>query len=423
MIDWTAKWSTEHRAVPARYRMFPARLAALGFILWATLTQRQHVQFGTHGVGLLAAVMLAFCAAGWVVWSAGIYLAPQRIGERAVIVALCVFGAAGALLTGLDLPSVAVTFPASATMSASVRFRVRFSLTIVLTFSVIMLVTTAVSGANPGTAAGYVGVLFGCYGLGLGRHAQSQRAATAEQLLAETRRANDEQAHAAALAERGRIAREIHDVLAHSLSALTVQLEAADALLSSGTDPQKAHNYVISARRIAREGLTETRRAIAALREDTPPLRTLLRALAESYASDTGASVTVVADREPADLQPDTSLALYRTAQESLTNARKHAPGAPIELSLVCAACETVLTVTNGAATAPVTALASSGGGYGLAGLRERAELAGGSLDAGAHGDGWRVALRIPASARPLGTQRPDAVARPLVPRPGPGRV
>lgn len=396
MTDRTAKWSTRQRAIAMRYRALPSRLIALGVIVWGTLTERNHQAFAAHGIGLLAAAMLGLCCAGWVLWSAGLHLAPQVIGERGVIAGLLVFGTAGAVLTGLDLPSVALVFPTIATLSAANRLKVRRSLAVVAAFCAIMFITAALTAGDLGTAVGYFGVMFGVYGLGLGRRAQEQRAATAEQLLAETQRANDEEAHAAALAERGRIAREIHDVLAHSLSALTVQLEAADALLNSGTNPQKAHDYVISARRIAREGLTETRRAIAALREDTPPLRTLLSSLAETYESDTGAKVTVIAEQEPVNLKPDVSLALYRTAQESLTNARKHAPGAPVELSLACSGSVTELTVTNGPATAPITALASSGGGYGLSGLRERAELAGGTLDAGPCGDGWRVSLRVP---------------------------
>ena len=397
VIDWTDKWNADPRLLPARYRIFPGRLIALGFITWGVLTERHHIRYSDHGIGLLAAILLVICCAGWIVWSVGVSFAPRRIGEPAVIVALCASGAAGALLTGLNMPSVAIAFPAAAALSVAMRFRAKLSLTAVVTFSVIMFCTATLARSNLGTAVGYVFVLFGFYGLGLGRYAQIQRANTAEKLLAETRRANNEEAHAAALAERSRIAREIHDVLAHSLSALTVQLEAADALLTSGTNPNKAHNYVVTARRIAREGLTETRRAIAALREDTPPLRSLLRGLADTYESDTGATVTVIAECDPTNLQPDASLALYRTAQESLTNARKHAPGAPIELALACTESATELTVTNAAATTPVTALASSGGGYGLAGLKERAELAGGTLVAGPCGDGWRVSLRIPA--------------------------
>ena len=377
--------------------MFPGRVVALAVIVGAIASGP--LRFAWQGRGLAAAILTVICAAGWIVWSAGIYLAPERIGEPAVIGALAVFCVAGSVLTGLDLPTTAVIFPAAGILSAGIRFKPWQALTATAACSAVMIFTAWLSHANLSTGVGYAGLLFGICGLGLGRRAQLLRAQTAERLLAETRRANTEEAHAAALAERSRIAREIHDVLAHSLSALTVQLEAADALLTRGTDLDKAHGYVVKARHIAREGLTETRRAIAALREDTPPLRSMLHALAEEYEAYTGSPATVIThpdDCEPTGLQPDAALALYRTAQESLTNARKHAPGAPVEVTLTCDESAVELTVTNQAATAPTTALASSGGGYGLAGLKERAELAGGTFEAGPCGTGWQVRLRIP---------------------------
>jgi signal transduction histidine kinase len=373
--------------------VFSGRLIALAFML-AAVVRPLHLAW--QGRGLTAVLLTVICAAGWIVWSAGIFLAPERIGEPAVIVSVATFGVAGSVLAGLDLPSAAVVFPGTAVFALALRFSALPALAAPVSCSVAMMLTAWLSGASLGTGLGYAGLLFGFYGLGLARRAQLLRAETAERLLVETRRANTEEAHAATLAERSRIAREIHDVLAHSLSALTVQLEAADALLTKGTDPAKAHGYVVKARHIAREGLTETRRAIAALREDTPPLRAMLHSLAESYEADTGVPVTVTADCEPTGLQPDAALALYRTAQESLTNARKHAPGAPAEITLTCTESAAELTVTNQAATAPTTALASSGGGYGLSGLKERAELAGGTFEAGPYGHGWRVQLRIP---------------------------
>lgn len=388
--------------------MFPARVVALAFVFAAMASGP--LRFASHGRGLAAAILTAVCAVGWLVWSAGIYLMPELIGEPATIAAVVVFCAAGSVLTGLDLPTSAVIFPAAAVLSIAIRFKAPQALTATAASSALMLATAWLLHANLAAGVAYVGLLFGLYGLGLGRRAQLLRARTAERLLAETRRANNEEAHAAALAERSRIAREIHDVLAHSLSALTVQLEAADALLTRGTDTDKAHGYVVKARHIAREGLTETRRAIAALREDTPPLRSMLHALAEEYETYTGSTATVItvpADCDPTGLQPDAALALYRTAQESLTNARKHAPGAPVEVSLTCAPSASAsgsaieLTVTNQAATRPVTALAESGGGYGLAGLKERAELAGGTFEAGPCDAGWRVRLRIPLRTAP----------------------
>jgi signal transduction histidine kinase len=158
---------------------------------------------------------------------------------------------------------------------------------------------------------------------------------------------------------------------------------------------------VQKSRRIAREGLIETRRAIAALREDSPPLPELLYALADAYRGDTGADADVQIEGLPRPMQADAGLTVYRAAQESLTNVRKHAPGAPVRLKLLFGEEEVVLTVANGAPTAPLSALAESGGGYGLAGLKERAELIGGSLEAGPYaaeglpGPGWKVTLHL----------------------------
>jgi signal transduction histidine kinase len=281
VIDWTTRWSTEcARPRSTNVWRLLGRLIALAFIVDGIV--QGPLRFGWHGRPLTVAILTAVCAAAWIVSSCGLYMAPGRIGERAMTGSLVVLGTVGAVLTGLDPRSAAAVFPAAAALSIAIRFRGLRALACVAVLSAILLVTAAAAGGL-GSGLGYVSLLFGIYGLGIGRRSQVLRTETAEQLLAETRRANAEEAHAAALAERSRIAREIHDVLAHSLAALTVQLEAADALLTNGTNIAKAHNYVITARRIAREGLTETRRAIAALREDTPPLRTLLHALAEAH--------------------------------------------------------------------------------------------------------------------------------------------
>jgi signal transduction histidine kinase len=221
-----------------------------------------------------------------------------------------------------------------------------------------------------------------------------------DMLTAEAQIAREEHARSAALDERARIAREIHDVLAHSLAALSVQLETADALIESGRAEQ-AHASVRRAGQLAKEGLAETRRAIGALRGDTLPLPELLSTMASGYQMDTGAAATVDVTGETRALRPDVSLTLYRTAQEAITNARKHAPGATVAIRLGYQPDDVALTVTNGAAHDAERPLADAGGGYGLTGLRERAELAGGSFSAGPvstgpDGHGWRVSVRIP---------------------------
>lgn len=208
------------------------------------------------------------------------------------------------------------------------------------------------------------------------------------------RRQNDELRTAAdqarAMTARTELAREVHDVLAHSLGALTVQLETADALLEHGRAEQ-ARSSVQRAGRLAREGLAETRRAIGVLRGDSVGPAELLAELADAYEGE--AVVTVRGTPRPVD--PGPTLVLYRTAQESVTNARKHAPGSTVTLLLAYAESSLELTVSNDGAR-PAGDLAGTGGGYGLAGLRERAQQAGGRFEAGPIDGGWAVNVTIP---------------------------
>jgi signal transduction histidine kinase len=375
-----------------------ARLIAFSFLASTLLTG--HNRAALHGSGLVMAVVGGACLLTWFVWSVLAWVLPASAVPAATVGCIAVFGALGAFLTGIAPQTSAAVFPAAACLTASARIRVSYAAPFVAGLIAITLATSVL--ANHLTSGfGYSALLFGMFGVGLGRRSYVLRAETAEQLVVETERFNAERAHAAALAERGRIAREIHDVLAHSLSALTVQLEVADALLAGGRDPERAHDHVITARRIAREGLAETRRAIAALREDAPPLRALLKALADSYSADTGAQAAVCIDAEPEGVPTDAGLAIYRTAQESLTNVRKHAPGADVSIALRNASADTICLTIENAHSENTSPLATSGGGYGLTGLRERAELAGGTLEAGPHDGGWRVRLTVPAQSPP----------------------
>lgn len=234
--------------------------------------------------------------------------------------------------------------------------------------------------------------LFGSYLGGQLDGAYHDRVRAQAQLLEQTERARAAEARSAALAERGRIAREMHDVLAHSLAGLAVQLEAADALISDGR-ADTARDVVRRCRQLAREGLAETRQAVLALREgDRTPLPESLRALVGTYGADPARCTVTGGVRE---LDPEAAFALYRIAQEALTNATKHAPGAPVELALDYRPDTVELSVRNGSATgAPV--LDATGAGYGLSGMRERLEPLGGELTAGPVAGGWRVTAKIP---------------------------
>ncbi|MEU6477801.1 histidine kinase [Streptomyces sp. NPDC047017] len=211
----------------------------------------------------------------------------------------------------------------------------------------------------------------------------------AQRLLAQERAARAAEADSAALAERARIAREIHDVLAHSLSAQLVHLEAARLLIERGADRDRILERVVAARGMARDGLAETRQALSALRGELTPLEKFLN---ELVGANAGAEVTVSGDSRP--LPAEASQAVRRVAQEALTNARKHAPGAKVRVRLEYGEHQVKLDVRDSGGTPGD--LAGSGGGYGLLGMRERAELLGGSLEAGPHEEGFAVTLKVP---------------------------
>ncbi|MEV7803802.1 histidine kinase [Microbispora sp. NPDC088329] len=210
--------------------------------------------------------------------------------------------------------------------------------------------------------------------------------------IRQRRAATAAQAGEAVLAERARIAREIHDILAHSLSAQIVHLEGARLLLRADRS-QEALDRVERARELAKKGLEEARRAVAALRDDAQPLPAALDALAEEFRDATGEECAVVVSGHERRLSPETELAMVRTAQEAITNVRRHAPGSPVTVRLSFGDRECELEVVN----PPGDGRGTPGGGYGLVGMRERAELLGGTLEADDTEDGFRVRLRVPA--------------------------
>jgi signal transduction histidine kinase len=216
----------------------------------------------------------------------------------------------------------------------------------------------------------------------------------------QTRLARNE---AAALDERGRIARELHDVLAHSLSALSVELEGARLLALDRDVDSEVIAAIGRAHRHAAAGLDEARAAIKALRGDSVPGPDRLADLIEEMRAH-GIECTLEIGGEPRRLPSEAALAVFRTAQEALTNVRKHAEEAErVEIRLDYDPESVQLIVTDSAGDGaeprvpqPAT-LAATGAGYGVSGTRERAELIGGRLLAGPTEDGFRVELWVPA--------------------------
>lgn len=236
-------------------------------------------------------------------------------------------------------------------------------------------------GADVGQMAAVAGITLGALASRRGKAAQEA-----------TRRA---EAANAVLAERSHLAREIHDILAHSLSAQIVHLEGARLLLARDGDRAQALDRVERARNLARSGLEETRRALATLRGEIPQPKEVIQELAEEFHASTGRPCDVHVTGAPRELPPQAGLAVVRTAQEALTNVRKHAPGARAHVALRYLAGRVELEVTDTGGTEPVEE--PDGGGYGLVGMRERAELIDGTLVTGPDGKGFRVSLSVPA--------------------------
>ncbi|MGW8781400.1 sensor histidine kinase [Streptomyces sp. NPDC055796] len=222
--------------------------------------------------------------------------------------------------------------------------------------------------------------------------AQATRAAVAAAESAE--KAARAEARTAVLGERTRIARDVHDVLAHSLAGINMQLELVDALIDTG-DLARIREANDRAHSLVRESLRQAQWTVHALREDRLPLRESLTAMLESSGHHD--ALTVVGD--VCELSARSTQCLLRIAQEALTNATRHAPGGAVGMRLTFTGDATVLSVRNRPATLPVTA--AGGSGMGLIGMRERIALLGGTITTGPvttgpDSGGWQVEAVIP---------------------------
>ncbi|MBM2848666.1 MAG: putative Histidine kinase protein [Anaerolineales bacterium] len=231
---------------------------------------------------------------------------------------------------------------------------------------------------------------------------EQQARAEVERLAADLRAANDKlreyavQVEELATAkERNRLAREIHDSLGHYLTVINVQIEAARAVI--GNDPPRALDALRKAQSLAQEGLADVRRSVAALRasptEDRPLPEALAALAAENRAS--GLLTELAVTGAPRPLPPQTELTLYRAMQEGLTNIRKHARAARVDITLDYGDNERVRLVVrdNGVGDSPD----GRGSGYGLLGVRERTHLLGGEVRIrSAEGQGFTLEVELP---------------------------
>jgi signal transduction histidine kinase len=210
-------------------------------------------------------------------------------------------------------------------------------------------------------------------------------------------REREEKARAAVAEERGRIARELHDVVAHSVSVMVVQAQAGPRLLG---DAEQARGVFRSIEASGREALVELRRLLGILRTGDEQLSIgpqpglgSLRSLVEQVR-EAGLPVELRIEGEQAPLPPGIDLSAYRIVQEALTNTLKHAGRAQATIVVRYEQAALELEISDNGTSTPA---GMNGSGHGLIGMRERAALYGGALEAGARdGGGYYVRARLP---------------------------
>ncbi|WP_441247197.1 sensor histidine kinase [Kitasatospora sp. McL0602] len=222
------------------------------------------------------------------------------------------------------------------------------------------------------------------------------------QLVVQEELTAEERARRTVLEERTRIARELHDVVAHHMSVISIQAQVARHLAENPSE--ELTENLVSIRQNAVEALAELRRVLGVLRsEDALPdaarhaPQPTLERLGELIANVRGAgvAVTVGTTGEPGGLPPGVELSAFRIVQEALSNAMRHAPGTEVRVELGYRPTGVTIRVTNSAPDHP--APPSTGAGHGLLGMRERASTLGGQLATGATPEGgWEVVAILP---------------------------
>jgi signal transduction histidine kinase len=245
------------------------------------------------------------------------------------------------------------------------------------------------------TVAGDAALIFVPFLLGLVLRQQRQRAETLEQLTVQLEREREERASAAVAEERTRIARDLHDEVAHAMSVIAVQADAAEGALAH--DPRLVERPLLAIRDTARQALGDMRRVLGMLRADTAaelaPEPGLARASALLEQARTGGlDVQLRVEGEPTPLPPALDVTAYRVLQEALTNVRKHAGAQRVEVVLrYSSSAIGIDVVDDGAGTS-----SGPGTGRGLAGIRERVALFGGEFVAGPRTRGFAVRVTLP---------------------------
>ena len=369
----------------------------------------------TPGPGLRGdslGVLLAMC--GLAVGAVGALAAFWGWPSTAAVIAVCyaplALGSAGLLWLQPDGPGVFGLMLAVSLTTRLGRGRLR-SAAAASAFAVVLVAGVAGRHGHSSLSSVLVNLvaLAAAYAVALFSRRLREGADQTERLLIE----------AAALAERQRLAREMHDVLAHSLSGLALQLEGARLLVTRDPADPRLAETIERANHLARSGLDEARRAIGVLRDEDLPGPERLSALVAEFERDSGISCRFAVAGDQRELDAQTRLAMYRVTQEALTNISKHGQADRVEVRLGYAPRGARLVIedfggqdrrsplhghagqaarnADGAAPPSNRWAVPVGSGYGLDGMRERAALLGGKLTAAPTESGFRVELEVPA--------------------------
>ncbi|GII79510.1 two-component sensor histidine kinase [Sphaerisporangium rufum] len=269
----------------------------------------------------------------------------------------------------------------------------------------IMLAVTVVGGlsmvGSSETAMRGIVQFVAAYAVGRAAASSRAHAAALEKRAAQLARERQVEAERAAERERARIARDMHDILAHAVSLMVVQAEAGPVVVAR--DPARAAAAFDAIAAAGRDAMTQLRRLLDVLKEEDGPRSpqptiAALATLADQVRA-TGLTVTYSSSGEPGRLSPDTEIAAYRITQEALTNVVKHAHATRADVGLAWQNDSIMIDITDdGRGPAP----AGGTGGNGLIGIRERAAACGGTAMAGPRtdGPGFRVRARLPRPGR-----------------------
>ena len=390
-------------------RLRPVLGVVIATVLVVTLHNRPAP--GWTGAHLGVTVALAGCLLP-MLWAVLHRSWPVEATVRTAAISL-VIGACGIALAALQ-PAGISALPASVSIMIAFSFlSARQAAPIAAAVGIGLLAAMLASGSALINA---LTTLLFCGALGVMAVCMSQAGRNsdrAELLLAQLEDARAAEAQAAALAERTRIAQDLHDVLAQSLSGLAIQMEAARRVSRRGQSGQSGADLTELLDRCAKlvkEGLADARRAVGALRGDAVASLDRLPDLVERYRGDLELDATLTVSGTRRDLPGEAGLVLYRGAQEALTNAARYARGSRTLVTLAYEQDATVLTVEDrrimtagreagslDSASMPASAPIISGSGLGLIGMRERLAEVGGTASAGPTREGWIVRMEIPA--------------------------